>query len=155
MELRIASLNDSITIFNLRNDVDARKNSFSADEIPYEDHKQWFENSLKMKTRKILIAHENDLTIGVIRLDLKDENEVVISINIAPSLRQKGYANKMLYEIESFTTSWSNKIKFLIALIKPSNTASIKLFSKRGYTVVSENEEEIIMRKELRGDYLE
>ncbi|WP_226000512.1 GNAT family N-acetyltransferase [Paenibacillus sp. BJ-4] len=155
MEFRSATLNDSIIIFNLRNDLDTRKNSFVTDEISYEEHRHWFEKSLDMKTREILIAHENEVLVGVIRLDLKSDNETVISINIAPSLRQKGYANKMLCEIESYTTSWNNEIKFLTALIKPSNIASIKLFSKRGYVVVSKNKDEIIMCKELRGDCLD
>ncbi|MBE7898985.1 GNAT family N-acetyltransferase [Paenibacillus polymyxa] len=155
MELRSAALNDSIFIFNLRNDLDTRKNSFVTDEIPYEEHKNWFEKSLGIKTRKILIAYENKVLVGVVRLDLKSDNEAVISISIDPSLRQKGYANKILCEIESYTTSWNNEIKVLTALIKPSNIASIKLFSKRGYAVVSENKEEIIMCKELRGKYLD
>ncbi|OBA01907.1 hypothetical protein A9P44_23405 [Paenibacillus polymyxa] len=155
MELRSATLNDSIFIFNLRNDLDTRKNSFVMDEIPYEEHKNWFEKSLEIKTRKILIAYENKVLVGVIRLDLKSDNEAVISISIDPSLRQKGYANKILCEIENYTTSWNNEIKVLTALIKPSNIASVKLFSKRGYTVVSENKEEIIMCKELRGKCLD
>ncbi|NEU25596.1 GNAT family N-acetyltransferase [Paenibacillus polymyxa] len=155
MELRSATLNDSIFIFNLRNDLDTRKNSFVMDEIPYEEHKNWFEKSLEIKTRKILIAYENKVLVGVIRLDLKSDNEAVISISIDPSLRQKGYANKILCEIENYTTSWNNEIKVLTALIKPSNIASVKLFSKRGYAVVSENKEEIIMCKELRGKCLD
>ncbi|MXO76677.1 GNAT family N-acetyltransferase [Paenibacillus sp. OT2-17] len=155
MELRSATLNDSIIIFNLRNDLDTRKNSFVTDEIPYEEHRHWFEKSLDTKTRKMLIAYENEALVGVIRLDLKSDNEVVISINIDPSLRQKGYANEILCKIESYTTSWNNKVRILTALIKPSNIASIKLFSKRGYAVVSKNKEEIIMCKELRGECLD
>ncbi|QYK69657.1 MULTISPECIES: GNAT family N-acetyltransferase [Paenibacillus] len=155
MELRSATLNDSLIIFNLRNDLDTRKNSFVTDEIPYEEHKHWFEKSLDTKTRKILIAYENEVLVGVIRLDLMNDNEAVISINIDPSLRQKGYAKKILCEIESYTTSWNNEIKILTALIKPSNIASIKLFNKSGYAMVSENKEEIIMHKELRGDCLD
>ena len=80
---------DCLKIFEIANDDEVRKFSFSSDKIPLEDHKKWFGKILNDDSVKFyVLEYENDL-IGQLRLDF-DEKYPVISISLNKKYRGLG-----------------------------------------------------------------
>ena len=132
MNFREAITDEWEVLLKWRNDSATRLNSINTDLITEEDHKKWFFASLNNTKRKIYIAEDQGTKVGTVRKDVKD-NEVVISWTVAPEQRGKGYAKKM---VKSFTDKLSGNI---IAFIKDSNIASIKVAEYSGFKLVEEN----------------
>lgn len=103
--------------------------SHSSAPIPYAQHQAWFEAALSNSNRRLVMA-DTSVPVGVVRFD-RDGNHAVVSINIAPEMRGRGLGAKMLLSTDSFVDDWG--VTELIAEIKPSNLASLKIFERAGY----------------------
>lgn len=132
MKLRKAIFNDWKILLDWRNDPLTRNNSFKQDKISKQTHKVWFTNSLSNIDREIYILENNLISVGSIRSDKNSANEYILSWNIAPDQRGKGYGIKIL---EMFL---QNKIGKFIAEIKPENIASIKMVQNNGFEKLDE-----------------
>jgi len=132
IKLRAAGKEDCNDIFNWANDPDTRKASFSGSAINYKTHCKWFQESLKNRQRTIFIGLDKISTkIGVVRLDKVSKYTAEVSINIAPQMRGKGYAAKLIRL--SCRSCPFGGISFFIALIKKQNNISIQAFKKAGF----------------------
>ena len=71
MKIKIRNIikKDIKKIFNLRNDSLARKFSKNPQKILYQDHKKWFEKTIKIKKDYFYVALLNKKIIGYIRYD--------------------------------------------------------------------------------------
>ena len=132
MKLRKAIFDDWKILLDWRNDSTTRENSFETGEVSEQTHKSWFTNSLSNLNREIYIFEVNNILAGTIRSDKTDEKTYVLSWNIAPDQRGKGYGTKIL---ELFL---QNKTGDFIAEIKPENIASIKMVQKNGFNQLDE-----------------
>lgn len=132
MLLRKATYDDWKILLDWRNDPLTRNNSFKQDKISEQTHKVWFTNSLSNIDREIYILENNLIPVGSIRSDKNSANECILSWNIAPDQRGKGYGTKIL---EMFL---QNKIGKFIAEIKPENIASIKMVQNNGFEKLDE-----------------
>lgn len=132
MLLRKATYDDWKILLDWRNDPLTRNNSFKQDKISEQTHKVWFTNSLSNIDREIYILENNLIPVGSIRSDKNSANEYILSWNIAPDQRGKGYGTKIL---EMFL---QNKIGKFIAEIKPENIASIKMVQNNGFEKLDE-----------------
>ncbi|WEK53886.1 MAG: GNAT family N-acetyltransferase [Candidatus Cohnella colombiensis] len=135
--LRQATLSDSRTIWEWRNDETTRQMSFDANLVPWETHELWFERSLQNPNRKLYIFQNESTSVGLIRLDI-DNDQAEVSINLSPNLRGKGYGTRAIVEMLSVAKDLG--IKEIIAKIKPENIASIQSFSSAGFTKLSGDE---------------
>ena len=131
--VRFASHSDSRFIFEWRNDDYSRLMSHSNERISWNQHQTWFSQSLNSKSRMIMIC-ENDITelIGMLRFDILKDN-ALISINLNPSMRGKGYAKNCLNSAIDFFSSYAPSCHNLIAEIKEENFVSIRLFLNAGF----------------------
>ena len=131
MKLRKATFNDWKILLDWRNDPITRENSFEQDEVSEQTHKLWFNDSLLNPHREIYILEDNNVPVGSIRSD-NINDRYLLSWNIAPDQRGKGYGTKIL---EIYLQD--KKGEFL-AEIKPENKASIKMAQKNGFKQLNE-----------------
>ena len=140
LSVRVADLSDSKEIFEWRNDETTRQMSHIDNIVDWDEHRNWFSSTLKSQSQSLLICHieETKQKIAAVRFDL-NKNIAVISINLAPSIRSKGWAMPCLKEaINHFTFNFSS-ISIIEAEIKSLNLASIKAFESVGFTFDREN----------------
>ena len=151
--LRNAVKGDCRFIWELANDPAVRAVSFSSDEIPWEDHKVWFEKKITEPSTILLIAeNEQKEKIGQLRFEKKPEG-YVISVSLVERFRGKGLGS-LLIQLGSEKLfqvfSYADKIN---AYIKPENRSSIRSFEKAGYrnagfaTINEENDAVLMVKK--------
>jgi predicted acetyltransferase len=145
IKINKATINDMLDIFELANDEVVRRNSFNQEKININDHKKWFIKKINDPNCLFLIFknHEEQF-IGSVRFDLDKNylpNNYIISIQISKNFRGKNIANPILKQsIEEFHKVFKDSI--IIAKIKNDNIASIKIFKKNNFIVISENKQE-------------
>lgn len=147
LKIRHVGKEDRRFLWKLANDSSVRERSFSTESIPWESHKEWFENKLQDENAVILIALNEDMKrVGVRRFDIKEDGSVRSSIIIKKVYRGKGYGTELIkvsneYLFNNYDVDVQN------AYIKPKNKVSIKAFEKAGYVnegKVIHNGEEVI-----------
>jgi RimJ/RimL family protein N-acetyltransferase len=127
MKLRNVTYNDFKILLYWRNDPITRKHSFSSEIISEQTHKLWFNDSLSNERRTIYILEINSIPIGFIRSDIIDINRYLLSWDIDPNYRGRGYGTKIL---EIFL---KDKKGEFMAEIKQENVASIRMVKKNGF----------------------
>jgi RimJ/RimL family protein N-acetyltransferase len=130
MKLRKVTYDDWKILFNWRNDSITMQHSFTQEKISEYVHKLWFNDSLSNERRHIYILEDNSIPIGFIRSDRLEVNKYLLSWDINPLHRGKGYGNKIL---EIFL---NDKHGEFIAKIKPENIASIRMAKKNGFSQI-------------------
>jgi predicted acetyltransferase len=145
IKINKATINDMLDIFELANDEVVRRNSFNQEKININDHKEWFIKKINDPNCLFLIFknHEEQF-IGSVRFDLDKNylpNNYIISIQISKNFRGKNIANSILKQsIGEFRKVFKDSI--IIAKIKNDNIASIKIFKKNNFIIISENKQE-------------
>lgn len=131
--LREATEDDLDLLFEWVNEEGTRESAFSTDKIKYEDHKKWFEKTLKDSNIKQYIYMVGDKAIGQIRVDIREmEGEVDYSISL--DNRCMGYGTDMLKKLAMLIKADFPNLKKLIAKVKPDNIASQRAFLNTGYS---------------------
>jgi spore coat polysaccharide biosynthesis protein SpsF len=126
-------------ILEWRNDPETRKNSFNASEISWEDHVSYWKKRLSDKTRYSFIVTSECVALGLVRLDPTDKNgEFEIHILISKENRGKGMGTKAINEAKEFLSS-KGKGR-IIANVKKSNIASMKMFLECGFSKLQSSE---------------
>lgn len=147
MYLRKCLIDDCDTLYKWSNDPTVRINAFNTSPIPYEEHLEWFEKSLKNEKRKIFICIDNDIKVGQIRIDIEN-NIATISYTVDKDARGKGIGTemlKLLYKNIKFNDIQIEKLK---GIVKKENIASKKAFLNNDYKQI-EDEEYMIYVKEI------
>ena len=140
LTIRPATELDSRELFEWRNDPQTRAVSLSTDEVLWEDHERWFAASLVNPGRHIYVCHatveDKEESIGMVRFDL-DEAQAEVSINLNPSARGRGFGSLALTTgIERFLSDQPH-VRQLTAQIRDSNGASVAVFAKAGFVLVT------------------
>ena len=131
MILRQVTFNDWKLLLDWRNDSTTRENSINKETISEDSHKQWLQYSLESINRNIYILEDNFIPVGTIRSDKDESGSYMLSWNIAPEYRGKGYGVKIL---ELFL---KEKVGKFFAEIKVGNIASIKMVEKNGFKLTN------------------
>jgi len=149
LKLRKASLRDLETTFKWAINNEVRKYSFNSNSIAKEEHISWFEQKLQDKTCLYLIL-ENSLNfpLGSIRIDMKENNNGIISYLIDPLYHGRGYGKIMLSLLEIYIRENAIPIEHLIGFVMENNIASIHIFEALGYTK-SKDKNDLKFIKEL------
>ena len=142
-DIRKAEEADSEDIFKWRNDPQSKAASLTTTEITWAEHQQWFKKALLNEDISLFFCEdvevmhdERHVGIAVCRFSkTPGTSGSVVSININPSYRGNKLATPILSTaIEKFRVD-SPDVKYLIAIIREENTASVKTFSKLGFTL--------------------
>jgi hypothetical protein len=88
-----ATVDDSAVIWKWRNDAQTRKMSAIIDQVSWEAHKIWYENSLKNINHYLYVGIIDAINkVGMCRFDVDvTKNSADVSINLNPDFRGKKY----------------------------------------------------------------
>ncbi|MGY5871401.1 MAG: GNAT family N-acetyltransferase [Candidatus Thorarchaeota archaeon] len=146
LRIRSAEEDDCRFLFDLRNHPTVREASFNTDEILFDQHKAWFEKTLKDSNTIIFVGlDDSEERYGMVRFT-KDGNKATISIAISPSIHGEGYGTSILKEGCGLFLSQEKEVHEIIAEIKKSNVASMRAFSKAGFVETEPENDKVIMR---------
>ena len=130
--LRPADDRDCRLLWEWANDPLTRAMSFSSESIPWEAHVSWFQAKLADANAIIYIAADtHGQPVGQLRF-LTGADRGTISISLAPGWRGRGLALEIInVGVEKFFQI--SNVRAIDAYIKPSNEASLRLFSRAGF----------------------
>jgi len=137
IHLKQACESDCELVFLWANDPEARKESFSANLITWEEHVQWFEKKIMDKKCIFFIAFNGQAQpIGQVRFEV-DGQDAVISLSIDSNFRGSGLSCPIIARAaeKMFNRRIVSRIN---AFIKPHNVRSIKAFELAGFRVVGQ-----------------
>lgn len=134
VQVRKAKLDDARKIYEWRNDARVRTVSRDTSAISFDDHLRWFEGSLGMSGRMILIGElETSESVGVVRFDECDDNSVEVSIYLDPERSGQGLGSPLLEAAENYLASVRNSAVDIVAYTMLGNAKSEHLFKRGGY----------------------
>lgn len=134
LQLRPATREDSRLLFAWANDPVVRAASFSTDPIPWEEHVRWFDRKMSDERCRMFIAlGAEDLPVGQIRFDIREDGEAEVDLHLAPGERGKGYGTTLIMEGLKALFASTN-VQAVHSFVKVSNAASRNAFLKAGFT---------------------
>lgn len=142
--LRHVTVDDVKQIYEWANDESVRTNSFNSENIPYEEHVDWFYSKLESIQCHMYIMEYDSKPVGQVRLEVVD-GEGVIGFSIDKNYRGNGFGELILKLLERKVIEDQIDLRFLVGYVKHSNKASNKIFSKLGYD--SENQDDFMKYK--------
>ncbi len=131
--MRAAAATDSDLVLAWANDPGTRRYAFSTGPISREVHAGWFARRVDNSDILYLIAETtNGIALGQVRFELQDDGGWEISYLLAPAFRGLGLARKILAAaIKRLTLLHPTPI--VTGLVKPENTASLRVFAALGF----------------------
>lgn len=126
-------MDDALDVLEWRND----RASIAASKtgaVDQASHLDWFAKAIVSRDHDLFIATENGRKLGMIRFDKLHESWLV-SINLAPAERRRGYGAKALQKAIAEVGT-----RRLLAEIKADNFASICIFERCGFRQVGAEE---------------
>ncbi len=95
MKIRRATMQDFDLLLEWRNDPQTRKASHTPYTIEREEHRTWLTKILNNPNWKLMIAEEDGIPVGIVRIDYAD-GIYELSWAVAPELRNRGLGKKMV-----------------------------------------------------------
>lgn len=135
IQLRKAIKSDVNLIFDWSNDELVRKQSYYTDKIDIESHINWYNSKYQDPNYLFLILELKNKPFGLVRFDIQKESTTV-GVLIDEKFRGKGLSIKSLVLACSYCFKINSQP--ILAYIKQSNKASVKVFSKAGFEYYKE-----------------
>lgn len=136
IEIRMASPDDSLSLFQWRNHPSIRDVSRNTKEIDWQDHQRWFDSVLANPEKMLLIGHRSESPVGVVRFD-KQNDEAELSIYVVPGGVPSGVGKSLLQSAEQWLAANHPEIRKIRAHVLGKNERSHRLFSGAGYQTES------------------
>lgn len=130
--LRPATMDDREMVFRWRNDPFILGHGSSQREVQWEEHKQWFENTIFGESRKTFIVLNQGDPIGQVRFDRQDEQTAVVSVYLLQAFTGRGLGVQAIrMGCDAIFESWV--IDRIVACVREDNLASRSAFLKAGF----------------------
>ncbi len=136
IEIRIATLNDAMQLFEWRNHPNIRAASCNPSLIEWESHQRWLASVLSAPERMLLIGQRKGIPVGVVRFDIQGD-EAEVSIYLVPGNNHKGQGRALLHSAECWFISNRASVSKIRARVLGENERSRRLFLEAGYQVES------------------
>ena len=131
LRIRAATAADAEVLWRWANDTVVRGNSLSPKAIPWLVHLDWLTRKLASPDTRIYLLEDGTKPVGQIRYDREGE-VAMIDVSIAVTERGNAYATRLLSKTMGRT--WQELgVARLVARVRPSNTASARLFISGGF----------------------
>lgn len=146
IRIRPANEADANLLFSWRNDPGTQAASKSTAAISREDHDRWMKFSVQQgyPQHLVMMAETDAGSIGVVRFDAtSDTMKFDVSITIAPKMRNKGIADRVLRQACSYMEEFT-----LDAEIKKENAASRRVFEDCGFEEIARDDAYLKFRRE-------
>jgi UDP-2,4-diacetamido-2,4,6-trideoxy-beta-L-altropyranose hydrolase len=132
LELRRTAESDCEVFWEWANDPEARAASFRSKPISWEDHAKWFRGRLADPKAILYTAtNKEDLPVGEVRYQMEGKR-AVLSISLGARFRGCGWGQKIL-TVATERLFEDSKVEFIDAYVKPTNDASLNLFTGAGF----------------------
>lgn len=133
LKVRYVREEDCRLLWEWVNDPEVRASAFSSEPIAYEEHVDWFRKKRSdPHCTMYLLLDKQDSPLGQVRFDLKGDQSAEIDISIARSQRGKGIGGEAI-KLAREELQRTVPVKRVVARIKPTNRASLRLFEKAGF----------------------
>jgi RimJ/RimL family protein N-acetyltransferase len=133
LTLRPVQADDCHLIWQWANDSTTRASSFSTQPISWERHLAWFTTKLADPQSRYYLALDATATpIGQIRYQI-DGQFATVSVSLAPDQRGRGYGHQIIW-LASQQLFENTSVKLIHAYVKPDNIASMRAFTRAGFT---------------------
>jgi RimJ/RimL family protein N-acetyltransferase len=140
LALRTATLEDAEDLLRWRNDPMTRSASFNREEISPAEHAAWLERTLADPERRLLVATEDGVPVGQLRLDRVQEDTVEVHIALAPAARGHGLAAGLI-ALAARDHAHTLGATRVLAHVKPDNEPSKRSFRRAGFHLHEEHAE--------------
>ncbi|RDC62011.1 UDP-2,4-diacetamido-2,4,6-trideoxy-beta-L-altropyranose hydrolase [Adhaeribacter pallidiroseus] len=141
LHLRRTNSGDLQLLFHWINDPVVRRFSLNPETVPLTTHTTWFRYKLTDKNCFIFIAEIRQVPVGMIRFDIH-QRETIISYLVDENYRGKGLGTLLLQEgILKFKIE-AHQVSSISGLVQKENIASIKAFTKAGFTINPEGDKD-------------
>lgn len=131
--LRPVKMCDAALLLEWVNDPEDRANSFSSDQITFDEHTKWLKRSLSDPNVRLYMLAFDGISVGHIKLRI-EECQAEIGYSISPKWRGRGFAKIAIALVAEEVRCALPQVASLIAQVKPTNVASIKALEANGYT---------------------
>ena len=141
--VRPAVASDCDSVHAWRNAPEVRAASLDAREIPLDDHRAWFERTMRSDDRHLLVGEWQGRPVGVVRFDVNGAHAEV-SIFLAPGEAGRGLGPGLLRAGERWLAARRPEVASVRAQVLAANRPSRNLFELSGYRPVSAHYEKEI-----------
>ncbi len=148
--LRIATIKDAEITYKWAIDPVIRQYSFSKDKIEWSNHKEWFQNKISSEQCLYLILMEDAIPVGSIRFDIDKNSCGVISYLIDPSFQGRGLGELVLKKGIEKLLALVPDIQSVSGTVFKENKASIRIFEKSAFDLISADHSSITYIKKLK-----
>jgi spore coat polysaccharide biosynthesis predicted glycosyltransferase SpsG/L-amino acid N-acyltransferase YncA len=131
ISIRRCEKKDIEGLYQLSNSPEVREHSFNKKNIPYEEHKAWFNKIIADNQCVFLVADLDNKIIGQARANIQG-SQATISISISPAYHGMNIGSKLLEKMH--VELKEQKVKVIHAYVKKTNDKSVVFFQKLGYT---------------------
>ncbi len=138
LTLGVATPADAEGVFPWRNDELIRRYFRNRDPLDLDSHIRWWNHSLSIPARRLLIASVGGCKVGVIRFDINSDSAEV-SLYLSPRFLGLGLGVAMLKAGTVWAQQHLPAIRYLTAEVLPENHTSIRAFSVTGYSQITPN----------------
>ena len=127
-------------VYDLSNDPDVRKNSFSHNIITWEEHRIWYSKTIHDPDILFFLIFDNKDFVGQIRFDRrKNIVSPIINISITKKYRGKGFASDCLkLAVNELKINWTGTIRIIAYVLYENNTSNI-FFVKNGFKLITQD----------------
>jgi L-amino acid N-acyltransferase YncA len=106
--------------------------------ISLNEHRAWFEaRKQKLADEPIFSYHENNLFVGMARIDKVAEDTFEVSLLVNPNQRSGGYGKQILADVCKYFLLNKSLDSKLVAVIHQENLISQSLFTGLGFNPIS------------------
>lgn len=134
IEIKQAGKDDSINIYEWRNNKKIRNASINSGLISWEEHQRWFDAILTDKNRDLIIGTIKSKPVGIVRFDIEND-AAEVSIYLVPEGGFAGQGRNLLMSAERWLNANRPEIKCIHASVLAENVASKNLFLASSYYV--------------------
>jgi RimJ/RimL family protein N-acetyltransferase len=132
LKVRRVSLADAVLLWEWRNDGLVRRNSFSTELIPWEDHQRWLAAQLASPTVAIYIVEDGHEPVAQVRYERRGPDEAEVHISVAAAARGRGFGKAALTDTVTDACAVLG-VTLVFGLIKEDNAPSLRAFKAAGY----------------------
>lgn len=135
--IRPARVSDARFLFDLRREPSVTSASIQRGGFSYRSHVAWLEKRLKQRDSRLFLVMYQGQPVGQVRIDA----DLTVSISLISAVRGLGLSKRALQlGIGSTVKARMLKRGKYKALIRPENTASVRLFKSVGFKKVGKVE---------------
>jgi len=136
-QLRPATQQDALLLWQWANDPETRRNSFMSEPILWSTHKRWCTARIGSPDTRLWILEYRHVAVGQIRYDRTDPKTAQISFSIAPAYRGRSWGAQIL-SLTADRAGGELGVREVEGIAFIENVASRHAFIKAGFELCEE-----------------